>query len=119
MHFLGRWFVTAVATAVAIWLVPGISVVGGAYAGPIFTALVLALINMTIKPVMQVLSLPLTFLTLGIFALVVNALMLELASWFARNVFHAGILIDGFGAAFFGAIIVSVVTAILGSVTGL
>lgn len=119
MSFLGRWLITAIATAVAIWMVPGITTVGGAYAGPILTALVLSLVNMSIKPVMQTLSLPLTILTLGIFSLVVNAVMLELSSWLARNVFQAGIAINGFGAAFIGAIIISIVTAILGAITGL
>lgn len=119
MTFLGRWLITAVATAVAIWMIPGITTVGGAYAGPILTALALSLINMSIKPIMQTLSLPLTIITLGIFSLVVNAIMLELASWLARNVFQAGISIDSFGSAFFGAIVISIVTAILGAITGL
>ncbi|MCH3943484.1 MAG: phage holin family protein [Atopobiaceae bacterium] len=119
MHFIGKWFITAIATAVAIWLVPGIEAYGGAYVGPIFAALCLAVVNVTIKPVMQALGLPLTILTLGIFALVVNALALELASWLARNVFQAGITINGFGSAFLGAIIISIMTAILGGITGL
>ena len=73
LRFVGRWFVIALAVAVAIWLVPGIGLEGGRYEAVIFTALALALINMTIKPIMSVLSLPVTCLTLGLFSLVVNA----------------------------------------------
>jgi len=116
MSFIGSWFITAIATAAAIWLVPGIEAVGGTWAGPIFCALALAFVNAVIKPVMTILSIPITILTLGIFYLVINALMLELASWLSRNIFHAGISIDSFGAAFLGAIVISIVSAILGAV---
>ncbi len=58
-----------------------------------------------------------TILTLGIFQLVVNSLMLELASWFSLNLLGAGIVINGFGAAFFGAIVISIVSAILNVAT--
>jgi len=116
MSFIGSWFITAIATAAAIWLVPGIEAVGGTWAGPIFCALALAFVNAVVKPVMTVLSIPITILTLGIFYLVINALMLELASWLSRNIFHAGISIDSFGAAFLGAIVISIVSAILGAV---
>ena len=118
MSFIGTWFVTAIATAAAIWLVPGIDAVGGAWAGPIFCALALALVNAIVKPVMEILSIPITLLTLGIFCLVINALMLELASYLSRNVFQAGISISSFGAAFVGAIVISIVSAILGAVLG-
>lgn len=114
MGFLGRWLVEAIAVGAAIWLVPGIEVVGGAYAAPVFTALFLALVNACVKPVLKVLSLPLTIMSLGLFSLVINAFMLELASYLARNITHAGILIDGFGAAFFGALVISIVTSLLG-----
>lgn len=113
MGFVGTWFVTAIAVGAAIWLVPGIEVVGGTYAAAIFTALFLALVNAGIKPIVQVLSLPATILTLGLFSFVVNAFMLELASFLARNITHAGILIDGFGAALLGAIVISIVTMLL------
>lgn len=119
MGFFGKWLITTVAVFAATAIVPGITTVGGAYAGPILTALALAIVNVSIKPIMQALSLPLSILTLGIFALVVNALMLELASWLSRNIFHAGITIESFGAAFLGALIISIVTAIIGAVTGL
>ena len=87
MGFIGSWITTAIATAVAIWLVPGIEAIGGSWAAPIFTALVLGILNATVKPVLKVLSLPVNLLTLGIFGLVVNAFVLELASYLSRNIF--------------------------------
>jgi putative membrane protein len=116
MEFIGTWLVGAIAVAVSIWLVPGINVVGGAYAGPIFTALFLAIVNACIKPVLKVIGLPFTIITLGLFSLVINAFMLELASFLSRNITHNGITIDSFGAAFIGAIVVSVVTMILSGI---
>ena len=116
MEFIGTWLVGAIAVAVSIWLVPGINVVGGAYAGPIFTALFLALVNACIKPVLKVIGLPVTIIPLGLFSLVINAFMLELASFLSRNITHNGITIDSFGAAFIGAIVVSIVTMILSGI---
>ena len=116
MGFIGSWITTAIATAVAIWLVPGIEAIGGSWAAPIFTALVLGILNATVKPVLKVLSLPVNLLTLGIFGLVVNAFVLELASYLSRNIFHAGVYVDGFGAAFVGAIVISLVGMFAGSV---
>lgn len=116
MGFIGTWIVTAISVGVAIWLVPGIEIVGGAYAAPIFTALFLALVNACVKPILQVLSLPLTILTLGLFSLVINALMLELASYLSRNITHTGVVIDGFGAAFLGAIVISIVNMLFSAI---
>ena len=93
MGFIGSWLSTAIATAVAIWIVPGIEAVGGSWAAPIVTVL-----------------------TLGIFSLVVNAVVLELASFFSRNIFHAGIYVSGFGAALLGAIVISVVGTLVSGV---
>ena len=76
MNFIIRWIVTAIAVGVAVWIVPGITTVGpnGTIAIAI-GALVLSLVNVSIKPIAQMLSLPITVLTLGIFFLVVNALL--------------------------------------------
>ncbi|MCI1997485.1 MAG: phage holin family protein [Olsenella sp.] len=117
MRFIGRWLITTIAIMFAIAFVPGIQVVGGEYMGPIMAALALALVNSTVKPIMRVLSLPVTILSLGLFSLVLNALMLELASYLALNIFNAGIVLSGFGAAFWGAIIISIVSSLLGGLT--
>lgn len=119
MNFIIRWLVTAVAVAAAVWIVPGITTVGNdATIAIIVGALVLSLINIAIKPVLQLLSLPITVLTLGIFYLIVNALLLELAAWAATGMFGSGIAIDGFGSAFLGSIVISIISAIVNNVIG-
>ncbi len=112
-RFLINWATTTFALFVAIWIVPGISVQGGAYAAPILTALVLAILTQFLTPVLQLISLPLTCLTFGIFALIVNTIVLELASALTRGIFMQGIVIDSFLSAFFGALIISLVSALL------
>ena len=77
MNFIIRWLVTAIAVGVAVWIVPGMDLLGGtdAWVGIAIFGLILSLINISIKPIMQVLSLPISVITLGIFYLVVNTLM--------------------------------------------
>lgn len=118
MGFFATWIVTSIATAVAIALVPGISAVGGSLMGPVVCALVLALVNAIIKPIVELLSLPLTILTLGVFYLVINALMLQLAGNLSLGLFGSGIAIDGFGSAFLGSIIISLASMLISPVFG-
>lgn len=119
MGFIVRWIGTAIAVGVAVWIVPGIYVIGpNSVIAIVALALILSLINISLKPVLQLLSLPITFITLGIFYLVVNALMLELAAWLTGGVFGTGILIDSFFSAFLGSIIISVVSALVNSLIG-
>ena len=66
----------------------------------------------------EVLALPLTIGTLGIFYVVVNAMVLELASFLSRNIFHAGIAIESFGSALVGAVIISIVSMLVGGAVG-
>ena len=119
MKFVVSWIVTAVAVAAAVWLVPGITIVGhdGTVAVAIM-ALVLSLINVSIKPILQFLSLPITVLTLGIFYLVVNALLLEVAAGAATGLFGSGIAISGFGAALIGSIVISIVSGLVNNLIG-
>lgn len=119
MGFVIRWIVTAVAVGAAVWIVPGLTTVGsnGTIAVAVM-ALILALVNASIKPILQILSLPITVLTLGIFYLIVNALLLELAAWAATGLFGSGIAIDGFGSAILGSIVISIVSAIVNGVIG-
>lgn len=113
MGFLITWLSSAVATALAVWIVPGIEVVGGSILGPALCALFLAIVNATIRPLAQLLALPFTILTLGIFYFIVDAAMLELASCLSREVFHAGISIASFGSAFLGAIMISFFSSVI------
>ncbi len=116
-----RLIVTALATAAAVWLVPGISLTASDTTDKVVTLLIVALIfgvvNAVIKPIVSVMSTCLIVLTLGLFMLVVNALMLMLTSWIGTQ-FGIGFHVDGFWAALFGSIIISVVGAILGGLLG-
>ena len=116
MNFIGTWIVGAISVGAAAWIVPGIEIVGGSYAAPIFTALFLSIVNALVKPVLQILGLPLTIVTLGIFQIIINAFMLELASYLSRNITHAGIVIESFGSAFFAAIVISIVTMLISGI---
>ena len=119
MNFIIRWIVTAIACGVAVWIVPGISTVGSdGTIAVIVMALVFSLINVSLKPILQLLSLPITVITLGIFYLIVNALLLELAAWASTGIFGSGIFIDGFGSAILGSIVISIVSAIVNGIIG-
>lgn len=97
-----RWFISAVTLLVIARLIPGFHVRG--LAAALLAALVIGFVNGTLGVVLKVLTLPFTILTLGLFLLVVNALMLELSSWFVP-----GFRVRGFAPAFWGALILSLV----------
>ena len=119
MSFVIRWIVTAVSVGAAVWIVPGITTVGPNSTMAIAVgALVLALINVSLKPVLQLLSFPVTVLTLGLFYLVMNALLLELAATLATGIFGSGLAVSSFGAAFMGSIVISIVSALVNSFIG-
>ena len=103
--FLIRWFCTTIAVAVAA-KVTHINYDG--WGSLVCVALFLGIINAFIRPVLLLLSLPFILVTLGFFILVINALML----WLASSVVH-GFPVEGFGQAFFAAIIVSLVSWVL------
>lgn len=119
MRFLLNWLLTSISIAIATFIVPGIAPLGptDAWLSFAFVGLFLGLVNSLIKPLITVISLPVTFLTLGVFQLVVNSFMLELASWLSVNLLGSGISISGFWSAFVGAIIVSIMCSILGVAT--
>jgi putative membrane protein len=103
MGFLARLFITAFALWAATQLVPGIHVSG--VFGLLLAALLFGLVNAFVRPALVLLSLPLTLVTLGLFLLVVNAAMLGLTA-----LLHPGFRVDGFWPAFWGAVVVSVVS---------
>ncbi|MEV5437359.1 phage holin family protein [Streptomyces sp. NPDC052682] len=112
-NFLVKTIANAGALAVAVWLLDKITLTGdstGKKAGTlIIVALLFGLVNFLVKPVVKLLSLPLLILTLGLFTLVVNALMLLLTSWLAGKLdlsFH----VEGFWTAVLGGLIISVVS---------
>lgn len=109
MKLLTRWLVVMAALFVAQWIVPGIHVNGnwGAYA---IMAAILALLNATLLPILKALSCGMIVLTLGLFSLVLNALMFMLSSSLAQNLFNVNFVVDGFWPALLGSIIVSIAT---------
>ncbi|MFH1016898.1 MAG: phage holin family protein [Pseudomonadota bacterium] len=106
MGFLLRVLVNALAIILVASVVPGIEVTGLVPA--IAAGLILGLINGFIRPILILLTLPFTILTLGLFLFILNALCLELTSALVK-----GFVIHGFGSALLGALIVSVVSWIL------
>jgi putative membrane protein len=111
MPFLVRWLVNAAALWVATAIVPGVSYSGG----PLLllgVALVFGVVNAVIRPVAKILTFPIIILTLGIFALVINGLMLMLTSALS-SALGLGFHVRGFWAAFWGALVVSLVSTIL------
>ncbi len=75
-------------------------------------AFIFGLVNALVRPLLTLLTCPLLLLTLGLFTLVINALMLALTGWIAAY-FHLGFVVDGFWAAFLGALVVSIVSFVL------
>lgn len=119
MNFIIRWVVTAIAVGAAVLLVPGITTVGQNSTIAIAVgALVLSLVNASLKPIVQTLGFPLSVLTLGLFYLILNALLLELAAWASTALFGSGIATAGFGSAFLGSIVISIVSAIVNGFLG-
>ncbi|MDY2776994.1 MAG: phage holin family protein [Collinsella sp.] len=116
MRFLLNWLLTSIAIAIATFVVPGIAPFGPTEAWLSFAGvgLFLSLVNFWVKPLVTLISLPFTCLTLGIFQLVVNSFMLELASWLSVNLLGVGIAIEGFLPALVGSILISILCSILG-----
>jgi putative membrane protein len=111
MLFFIRLLVNAAALWVATQIVPGVSLSGGPL--PLLgVALVFGVVNALIRPVARILTFPLIILTLGIFALVINGLMLWLTSSLS-SALGLGFHVSGFWAAFWGALVVSVVSTML------
>jgi len=111
MAFLIRLLVNATALWIATQIVPGVTYRGG-WLPFLGVALIFGLVNSVIRPVAKVVTFPLIILTIGIFALVVNGLMLWLTSGLS-TAFALGFHVSGFWAAFFGALVVSIVSTVL------
>ena len=107
-NFLIRLFVNALALTVAAWLLPGISMTGD-FSGVLLVALVFGLLNALLKPILLFFSIPLLILTLGLFALVVNAVLLLITSSLLDS-----FDVSGFWSAVLGSLVISVVTMLLG-----
>ena len=111
-----RWIINAVAVYVAIRVVNGITTEGG-WTVYFWVALILGLVNAILAPIIKALTCPLILLTLGLFTLVINGLMLWLTSLIAEGL-GIGFRIENLFAAFLGALVISVVSFVLSILTG-
>jgi putative membrane protein len=105
---LVHWLISGVSLLIVAYILPGIQVRG--FGTALIAAIVIGFINATLGFILKLLTLPLTLLTFGLFLLVINALMLQLASSLVP-----GFLVSGFWSAFFGAIVLSLVSMALRS----
>lgn len=106
-RLLIHWVVGALLLLVVAHVVPGFRVDG--FKAALIAALVIGLVNATVGTFLKILTLPLTFLTLGVFLLIINALMLMLASAIVRG-FH----VEGFVPAFWAALMLAILHMVLG-----
>lgn len=106
MKIIGKLLVTALAAIIAAYLLPGVKVDGGLT--PILLAIVLAILNTFLKPLLQILTIPITIFTLGLFLLVINIIIILLAAKIVPG-FH----VAGWWSAFLFGILLSFFTYIL------
>lgn len=112
-NFVVKTIANAGALAVAIWLINDITLTGDSTGRKalalVVVALIFGVVNFVVKPIVQLLTLPLFIVTLGLFTLVVNALMLLLTSWLADK-FDLSFHVEGFWTAVLGGLIISIVS---------
>lgn len=105
MSLILIWILNAVSLLIVAYVLPGITV--ASFGSALIAALVLGLLNTLVKPVLVLLTLPITIVTLGLFLLVLNALLF----WFVGSILK-GFQVDGFGWALLGALIYSIVAGL-------
>ena len=111
LGFFLRWSINLLALAIATAMINGIRI--ETIEAGVLAAGILGFVNAVIRPVVLILTLPINLLSLGLFTLVINAFMLKLVSMMVP-----GLVIDGFSAAFFGALIISVTSWFLNIFVG-
>ncbi len=107
-RFLTHWLTTAIALAVTGWVLPGVDVTS--IPALLVAALVLGFVNAIVRPILLLLTLPITLLTLGLFYLVVNGVAFGLAAWLVP-----GFTVSSLGWAMVGAFVVGLVSWFIGS----
>ena len=110
LSFFLTWIVAAVSLVITAYIVPGITVVS--FPAAMVAAVFIGLVNAVVRPIITLLTLPLSILTLGLFLFVVNAISLSLASWLA-GAFSIGFSVSGFWPALFGSIVLSFVFGLI------
>jgi putative membrane protein len=102
---LARWILNAAALLLVAYLLPGVTL--ETIPAALVAALVLGLVNATVRPILVILTLPVTVLTLGLFIFVINALLF----WFTAEIVH-GFKVSGFWWAMAGSVLYSVITIV-------
>ena len=106
VHWIVNWLLSALALWLVAQIIPGMQLRG--YGTALLATVVIALVDLTIGPILRFIAFPITFLTLGLFRLVINALLLKLASFFTP-----GFRIDGFLSALLGSLVLTILTTVL------
>lgn len=109
--FIIRWLINAVALYAAVWIVDGIKYFGS-WQGILALALIMGLLNALVRPLLKFLTCPLIILTLGLFTLVINTVMLMLTSAIGQS-FGIPLMVDGFWSALLGSLVMSVVSIVM------
>lgn len=113
LRFLQSWLINTLAVALAVLILRG-HIHCETNLDLVLASLLLGILNAFVRPILMLLALPLLIFTLGLFTLVINALLLALVSFFLKPNFQ----VDGFGFAFLGALIISIVSIALNILTG-
>lgn len=108
MNFIIRLFITAIVAFILTKILPGVHFDG--FTSAVIFAVVLGILNIFVKPVLSLFGLPLTIITLGLFALVINAIIILMADYFIDSM-H----VEGFFSAFIFSILLSVITSLANS----
>jgi len=109
IHWIVNWLLGALALWLVAQIIPGIQV--RSYQTALLATVIIALVDITIGPILRFIAFPITFLTLGLFRLVLNALLLKLAS-----IFTPGFRIDGFLNALLGSLVLTLLDILLRNV---
>jgi putative membrane protein len=106
LYLVVSWFLSALSLIIVAQIVPGFRV--STFGAALIAAIVIGLVNSTLGLLLKILTLPLTIVTFGLFLFVINAFMLRFASAVVE-----GFIVDGFGAAFVGALVLAIVSTVL------
>ena len=112
MNFIVNLLISAIAVMLSAWLLPGIHING--FVAALLVAVVLAILNRFVKPVLVLLTLPISIFTLGLFYLVINVLIVYMAEWVVKPDFS----VDGFFYALLFSVVLSIVNSLLDAMAG-
>ncbi|MEO8760668.1 MAG: phage holin family protein [Bacteroidia bacterium] len=114
MNFIVKLILSTIAVLITAWLLPGVSIDGNSFFTAFMIAVVLAFLNAVLKPILVFLTIPVTILTLGLFYLVINALIIIIAEHLVSG-FH----VSGFFTALFFSLVLSLIASVLDALAGI